>query len=77
MYSAVYNISFENTQIRQIDSQAMKRMSIDNFVMRNTTIREPLPSRAFYDLTIVNTFAMSNCTFSTIGSSAIWLRGKQ
>lgn len=75
IYYTVYNISFVHTQIDQIESQAVKKMKIENFVLRNTTIKSPLPTRAFYDLIIENTFTISDCSFSTISTEAISIRG--
>lgn len=69
----VYLISFENTEIDLIESQALKKLSIEYLIMRNTTIWSHFPSRAFSALTIANEISISNCSFTTISSHAIEL----
>lgn len=70
---AVYRISFENTVINTIESQALKRLQIEHFLMRNVIFRSHLPSRTLTALTITNDISISNCTFATISSQAIEL----
>lgn len=72
----VYSISFENTEINSIERQALKRLRIDHFTMKNTTFRSVLPSQTFCALTIANEISISNCSFTTINSQAIDLAGR-
>ncbi|XP_055305292.1 uncharacterized protein LOC129569989 [Sitodiplosis mosellana] len=73
VYETVYLIAFENTGIDVIESQALKKLDIEHFIMRNTTIWSHFPSRAFSALTITHEISISNCTFATISSHAIEL----
>lgn len=72
---SIHSISIENTDIDSIDSQSLKRIHIENLVLRNTSFRSHLPSRTFNALTITNDFSISNCSFATISSHAIDLDG--
>lgn len=72
----VERILFENTEIELVESQSLKRLHIEKFMMRNTIIRSQLPSRAFSALTITDEFSISNCSFATISSDAIDLERK-
>lgn len=71
----VYSISFENTEINSIERQALKKLRINHFTMKNTTFRSTLPSQTFSALTITNEISISNCSFTTINSQAIDLAG--
>lgn len=72
---SIHSISIENTDIDSIDSQSLKRLHIENLVLRNTSFRSHLPSRTFNALKITNDFSISNCSFATISSHAIDLDG--
>lgn len=74
-HQIIHSISIENTEIDSIDSQSLKRLHIENLVLRNTSFRSHLPSRTFNALTITNDFSISNCSFAAISSHAIDLDG--
>lgn len=71
----VYSVSIENSRIDWIESQALKKMTIEHFIMRNTTFSHDLPSRAFNALIIKNEFSITNCVFAGISSRTIDLDG--
>lgn len=70
-HQIIHSISIENTEIDSIDSQSLKRLHVEDLVLRNTSFRSHLPSRTFNALTITNDFLISNCSFATISSHAI------
>lgn len=72
---ALFNISIVHCIVDRIETQAFKKMSIENFEIKYTTILSPVPSRAFYDLIITDNFLISHCSFSTIASGAIMVNG--
>lgn len=74
-YQSIYSISLENTDIDVMETQVLKRLTIDHLTMRNVTFRSQLPSRTFSALTITNEISIINCSFTTISSHAIELEG--
>ncbi|XP_031628451.1 uncharacterized protein LOC116344164 [Contarinia nasturtii] len=69
----VYKLSIENTKIDWVDSQALKKLSIEHFIMQNTTFSHDLPSRTFSALIIKNVMSITNCTFAGISTRTIEL----
>lgn len=76
-HQSLYSLTFESSQIDTIESQAFKKYHINHFIMRNTTIKNPLPTRAFYDLNVINQMSITNSSFTTISSNAIALNGSK
>lgn len=72
-HQSIHSVSFVNTEIDAIESQSLKRLHIENVLLRNTSFRSHLPSRTFHALTITNEFSIVNCSFATISSSAVEL----
>lgn len=71
----LYSISFENTEIIEIESSALKKNQMTEFRMTNTTIRSILPTRSFHDLMVTGTVTITNCSFTTINTNAFTFRG--
>lgn len=76
LLNSVFRVSFENTLIDQLESQAFKKMTLEQMEFTNTTFLSEIPSKAFYELTISDFFSINNCQFPTIASSAFMLGGK-
>lgn len=74
-HQSLYGLTFESSRIDAIESQAFKKIQINHFIMKDTTIKNPLPTRAFYDLIITSQMSITNCSFTTISSNAIMLNG--
>lgn len=72
---SIYRISIENTEIAAIDMHALKKLSIDYVTLRNVTFQSDLPSRAISGLDITKQIAIENCSFKTINTLAIELKG--
>lgn len=72
---SIYRISIENTEIASISMHAFKKVSVDYFMLRNTTFQSDLPSRVFSGLDITKQITIENCSFKTINPRAIDLKG--
>lgn len=72
---SIYEISFERSRIDWIEIQAFKKIYIKNLRFHNTIITNPIPGRAFYDLVITESMLITNCTLSSITSSAFVFQG--
>lgn len=75
--SSTPSISFTNSRIRRIDSQALKKMTLSRLQFLNTIINEPLAHRAFYQLTINEIFSIVNCSIDVITLRSIDLIGDE
>lgn len=71
----IYEISFERSRIDSIENQAFKKMYINQLRFHNTIITNPIVGRAFYDLVITESMLITNCTLSSITSSAFVFQG--
>lgn len=65
-----YGLYIRNSIIGRIDGQALKKFTVDQFVVDNVTISSPIPSRAVYDMTVDDICSIINSNFTTIHSGA-------
>lgn len=75
-HHSLYSISFENTEIGDVESQALKKNQMTQFRMANVTVKNALPTRSFYELIVSNSVSITNCTFATINTNALVFRGE-
>lgn len=75
--SSFYGISFEKCKINRLESQVMKKMTLEQLRFKETEIVEMLPHRALYELTISGSFVMENCTLNVVSSGSIDLYGME
>lgn len=71
----LYSISFENTQIVDVESQALKKNQMTLFRLVNVTVVNDLPTRSFYDLIVTNSVSITNSSFAAINTNAFVFRG--
>lgn len=55
--------------------QALKKFTVDQFVMDNVTVSSPIPSRAVYEMAVDDTCSIINSNFTTINSGAFMFQG--
>lgn len=72
---SLQRLSFERCDLDQIESQAFKKFSVDQLVLRGGRVRSALPSRAFQDLDVRSELTVDGVQFDAVHSAAFNVRG--
>ncbi|KAJ6639215.1 hypothetical protein Bhyg_11957 [Pseudolycoriella hygida] len=65
-----FGLYIRNSIIKRIHGQGLKKFTVEQFVVDNVTFSLPIPSRAFYDITVDGLCSITNSNFTTIFSGA-------
>jgi len=65
-----YGLYIRNSIIGRIEGQALKKLTVDQFVVDNVTFSSPIPSRTVYDMSVDEICSIINSNFTTINAGA-------
>ncbi|XP_063706852.1 uncharacterized protein LOC134835812 [Culicoides brevitarsis] len=59
-------ISLKDTRVKIIKPQAFKKISVENVMIENTNFEADLPSKAFYNIEIIDTLTIQHTNFQSL-----------
>ncbi|KAK3927184.1 Reticulon-4 receptor, partial [Frankliniella fusca] len=72
---SMHRLALERCDLDQVESQAFKKFSVDQLVLRAGRVRGALPSRAFQDLDVRTELTVDGMQFEAVHSAAFNVRG--
>lgn len=66
-------ITFKDSNVGIIKPQAMKKFSVENFIIEDTTFHADLPSKAFYQIEVTDTLTIQRSMFQSLYPSSIYI----